>query len=138
MTYPTETSDHFGGIEWQTITTADDLADWHCAWGTNDNCGGIFLSALLAEENIHIIAARRDDCIVAGAIANFAADVVGLSNVFVPENEGLIFRRGCVAATSRHFPGVPIVGYEHGHDLTEMLEIGFEEIGPLTVLLRDA
>jgi len=89
---PAESPNHFDGIEWQAIGTSDDLADWRLAWGGDDKHTGIFLPALLDDENIHIIAGRRDGSIVAGAIANFAADVVGISNVFVPENEGLIFR----------------------------------------------
>ena len=133
---PAEPSDHFIGIAWQAVTTSGDLAEWHGAWGGNDNHTGIFLPALLDDENIHIIAARREGRIVAGAIANFAAGVAGISNVFVPEDDGQMYRRGCVAAVSRRFPGVPIVGYEHSYDLTEMLEIGFDEIGPMTVWLR--
>jgi len=87
-----EPSDCVGNIEWQAITTTAALTEWHIAWGGAANHDGVFLPALLDDENIHIIAARRDGLIVAGAIANFAAGVVGISNIFVPEADGRRFR----------------------------------------------
>jgi len=39
-------------------------------------------------------------------------------------------------ATHQLFPGHPVLGYEHGDDLTAALNHGFEPIGPLRVWLH--
>jgi hypothetical protein len=43
---------------------------------------------------------------------------------------------GAVAAISREFPTLPIVGYERGDDLRAAAEAGFEAIGRLRVWLQ--
>lgn len=42
---------------------------------------------------------------------------------------------GAVAAVSAAFPGLPVVGYEHGDALSAALAWGAEPLGPLRVLL---
>jgi hypothetical protein len=40
-----------------------------------------------------------------------------------------------VAAVASAFPGVPVVGYEHGDELRTALDHGAEPLGPLRVWL---
>jgi len=40
-----------------------------------------------------------------------------------------------VAAVANCAPGLPMVGYDSGEDLEIMLELGFEDVGQLRVLL---
>jgi hypothetical protein len=62
--------------------------------------------------------------------------VVGLSNVFVPPDDPKAFWAGCVAMAQERFPDMPMVGYEHGPELTIAREIGFRILQPLKVWTR--
>ena len=124
-------------VIWDVVNTPQELAEWHAAWGRDDAWTGIFLPALLTDQNIAIIAARRDGRIVAGGIANLAAGVVGISNIFVSGEDRKLLKCGVIAEASRHFPGYPLVGYERGDELGEMVSLGFETVGALRVWLRD-
>jgi hypothetical protein len=42
-----------------------------------------------------------------------------------------------VAFATSCFPRTPLVGYEHGEDLTQALRHGFEPAGPLRVWVLD-
>lgn len=124
------------GTSWEVITSIIELSAWELAWGGSSSEMKIFPPMLLADENVVILAAYREGQIVAGAIANRAAGVVGISNVFIPKEEGQTLRRSCVAEAAHCFPGLPLVGYENGEELTEMLTIGFVELGPLSIWLN--
>jgi hypothetical protein len=123
------------GIWWTRVDRAAALTDWEAAWSGEARAehGRIFLPGLLANEDIAVIAAYRDQRIVAGAIANRTADVVGLSNVFVPALDGGRFWAGCVAAAVDAFPHLPLVGYEADRALAMAHALGFQTLGPLRV-----
>lgn len=126
-------------LRWSRIDSATELAAWETAWRgepSDDPYARIFLPALLEDESIVILAAYGDERIVAGAIANRTAQVVGLSNVFVPAQDAQQLRAGCVAAVQEHFPGLPLVGYESGDELAAFRALGFEELGPLRIWAR--
>lgn len=135
---PAETETHPQVVRWEAVSTARELAAWEIARSGEPQGRGIFLPALLADRNVAVLAAYREGRIVAGAVASRAADVVGLSNIFVPEEEGRLLRRGCVAEAALRFPGLPLAGYEAEEELAEMLAVGFEAIGPLSVWLQTA
>ncbi|HEY0607737.1 MAG TPA: hypothetical protein VGD58_32785 [Herpetosiphonaceae bacterium] len=126
-------------VRWSQIESAAELAAWEIAWRgepSDDPYARIFLPALLEEDSIAILAAYRDQQIVAGAIANRTGQVVGLSNVFVPAQDAQQLRAGCVAAVQEHFLGLSLVGYESGADLAAFQALGFEELGPLRIWSR--
>lgn len=131
-------------VHWIKITQADELAAWEKAWRNEpaDTAGPvdnpIMLTPLLANRHIAILAAIQDKQIVAGVIANQSDDVVGLSNIFLPEANEAYFRAACVTEVSKLFPNVAMVGYESGDDLTAMKTLGFEALGPLSIWIRDA
>jgi hypothetical protein len=76
---------------------------------------------------------------VALAIANRSDDgsgpVVGISNTVLLGDDPERYRAGAVAAVRDGFPGLPLVGYEHGEDLAAMSALGFQPLGPLRVWL---
>jgi hypothetical protein len=129
-------------VRWGRVSAPSALADWELAWrgAAGDDQGSeparIFVPPLLADDNVAVIAAYRDDRVVAGIIANRTAAVVGMSNMFVPAGEAEGFRAGCIAAVRDCFPGLPLVGYEGGHDLAEMRALGFDAVGPLRVWVK--
>ncbi|HUZ77447.1 MAG TPA: hypothetical protein VMV93_07700, partial [Chloroflexota bacterium] len=89
------------------LLTEKELRRWELAWGqTPPGCEPIFPAALLANTDIAILALFDGDDIVAGCIANKADGVVGWSNLFGSRPDV------CLAATTKAFPGLPVVGYE--------------------------
>jgi hypothetical protein len=110
------------GLHWTTLREPADLITWEAAWDSlpAENPSTlpprIFLPSLLTDPDIRFIAVYQDRQIVAGAIANRTGDVVGVSNVFVPEADAARCWAGCLATIIDAFPGLPLVGYERGND----------------------
>jgi hypothetical protein len=129
-------------LRWTWIKSAPELAKWETAWSGSQTPDiltqppQLFLPTMLANAEIGFVAAYQGQSLVAGAIANHTNDVVGLSNVFVPENDPVAFWTGCVAMTQERFSDMPIVGYERGRELGIAQEIGFEMLQPLKVWIR--
>jgi hypothetical protein len=123
---------------WEIVRTDLALAEWESAWSeaAGDTVKDrIFLAPLLEHKDVAVVAGFRDRDIVAGAIANRSDGVLGWSNFFAPANEMFDHATASLATIARLFPGLPIVGYEHGDDLRNAYSIGFESIGPLRVWL---
>ena len=131
-------------LRWTWVKGALELAKWERAWGgsqapdTSTRRSRLFLPAMLTNPEIGFVAAYRGQSIVAGAVANHTKDVVGLSNVFVPQDDQVSFYAGCVAMTHERFPDMPVVGYERGLEFAIVQEIGFEILQPLKVWIRQA
>lgn len=109
---------------WTRLASDADLTAWSEV---------AFPPALLRRDDIAFLA-RRDasGAIASGAVANHAAGVVGLTNVF-----GSGASRGGVDAAMHVFPAVPLVGYERGDALAEARAGGFASLGRLRVWLKD-
>jgi hypothetical protein len=122
---------------WKRIESEDALLRWEDAWSQPArSLNRLFLPALLHDADICIMAAYKEDQIVAGAIANRTMEVVGLSNVFTPEQEAEQYWQGLLDAIAAHYPALPIVGYEQDESLTMALRVGFTPIGPLRVWIK--
>jgi len=65
----------------------------------------------------------------AGGVANQAAGVLGLSNIFGS-------RRGLLSAAATLWPDLDMVGYETGNDLKAMEYYGFSARGQLRIWTR--
>ncbi|MEE1753380.1 hypothetical protein PUR26_13155 [Streptomyces sp. SP18CS02] len=118
---------------WQPVATPAELTAWEDAWSGGDDPMDLFPPALLADPATTVLAGRgQDGRIVAGAVLSHSDDVVGVSNLFGPDEEAW---PGCLAAVAALRPGTPVVGYEHGDDLTTALRHGFTATGPLRVWL---
>jgi hypothetical protein len=121
---------------WEVVRGDLALAEWESAWSRSAGDASedkIFLPALLENKDVAVLAGFRDGQIVAGAIANRSDEVVGRSNFFAPASETVDHAAASIASIARVFPGLPIVGYEHGDDLRIAQSIGFESIGPLRI-----
>jgi hypothetical protein len=127
------------GVHWTAVQQPDELEQWERAWTAlpaNQQLTPekrIFLPSLLADRDVVFIAAYREQQIVGGAIGNRTGTVVGLSNQFAPSDEADSFGAGCISMIMNTYPGLAIVGYEHGAELALAKALGFEEIGPLRV-----
>jgi hypothetical protein len=126
-----------GGTDahWAPVVDAETLDKWAMAWGDDDEPLDIWRPEIL-DQDVIVLAGRRDGHVVAGSVVNVAADVVGLSNLFGSDPDVDPWRSS-VAWIAEHLAGRPIVGYESGDDLTAALDHGFEPIGPLRIWTRD-
>jgi hypothetical protein len=123
---------------WRAVRTPDELQAWSAAHGGGDT----FRPALLTDPAVAILGAYDGDTLVTGVIANRSsgdrdAAVVGLSNLFVGATiDPARAWAEAADAVGAHFPGLPIVGYEHGDDLELAHGAGFESTGPLRIWLK--
>ncbi len=121
---------------WEIVRNDLAQAEWESAWSRSAGDTSedrIFLPSLIDDKDIAMVACYRDGHIAAGAIANRSDGVVGWSNFFAPAAEMLDHAVASLATITRVFPGLPIVGYEHGEDLRNAHPLGFESLGPLRV-----
>ncbi|MFE6886968.1 hypothetical protein [Streptomyces sp. NPDC057694] len=120
---------------WDLVRDADTLRAWADAWDDGD--ADLFGPALLDAPDVQVIAARdTQGRVTAGAVLNRGADAVGVSNVFSLGPAPDTAWPSVVDAAHRLYPGLPVVGYEHGDDLTAALRHGFAAIGPLRIWLK--
>jgi len=130
------------GARWQWVRDESELAQWETAWsGVPANMSStkpprLFVPALLSDQDLAFLAAYQDEAIVAGAIANRTENVVGVSNIFAPAAGNDLFWAGCIAMVHDRFPGLPLVGYQHGPELAVAQKVGFERLQGLRVWTR--
>ena len=125
------------GLEWQRVEEASMLRRWETAWSGDEAPTASFLPALLGHPDMVMLSGYASNQLVAGAIINRSASVVGLSNVFSCTAELTQAYAGCLAQVANYFPGMPIVGYETGVALAAAQAQGFRSIGKLIVWLND-
>lgn len=118
--------------DWSCIADPAELESWCAAAQLPE----VLPPGLLQDRSVRVLAAYQDGLLAAGAIANRSDAVVGLSNVFqISRGEPWIWGR-ITTVVAHHFPGLPIVGYEHGSELDAALAAGFSDLGPVRVYLR--
>jgi len=131
------------GARWERVHDASGLAAWEAAWRaardptSEGPAHAVFLPALLQDERIAILAAFLQGSIVAGGIAYQAAGVISVSNTFFLNRAPQGLRVELLAQTVAAFPGLPVVGYEHGDELSTWCALGFEAMGPLRVWRKE-
>lgn len=105
------------GVTWRPARTARHLAAWEAAWsGGDDDLTGLFRPELLAARAATVLAGTTDGGTrtVAGAVVSRGGGAVGISNLFAVDDDLDAAWAGCLAAVARFWPGIPVVGYEHG------------------------
>jgi hypothetical protein len=124
-------------IGWAPIADDAALADWAAAWADDDDApAGFFRPALLQRDDVVLLGWYHDGTLVAGAMLNRSATVVGVSNVFATSRAPDDIWTGLLAAIPPRFPELPIVGYESGDALDVAREHGFTSLGPLRVWIK--
>jgi hypothetical protein len=122
-----------GGPEWMRVVLSGELAKWEDAWRAEGGPKGTFRPELLERASVAVLAAYHSDAVVAGAIFNCGAMVVGISNVFVGPGADLDPWPRCLAIAGELFPDTPVVGYEPGESLLQAEHNGFQTAGSLRV-----
>lgn len=123
---------------WEVVRDADALGEWQCAWRGDDVPSDLFRPELLANDEVAVLAERKEGRIVAGAILTNAAEVVGISNVFTDPARSSMTWLDCVTVADTVFPGATLVGYETGGALAVAATAGFEAAGSLRVWIKEA
>jgi hypothetical protein len=122
------------GLTWRLAKLPDLLRAWAVAWDGGEGNAELFGPGLLADRSVCVISGvAADGRVVAGAVVNRSDAVVGVSNVFGDADAAWPL---VLEAVDRLFPGLPVVGYEHGDDLDAAMRHGFEPIGPLRVWMH--
>jgi hypothetical protein len=122
---------------WEVVDDGAGLAAWELAWPGNDGPPGVFRPELLDRDSVTVLATRRSDRVVAGAVLNCSSRVVGISNFFTHDPHRAASWSGCLALAGSLFPGSIFVGYESDETLVAARSHGFETIGPLRVWIRE-
>jgi hypothetical protein len=121
----------------EQVTTAPALREWQAAWHGDGTPPDVFRPELLDDPSVLVLAFREGDGLYGGAVANHSTGPVGLSNLFAVDGADITaVWSSAVTATAEHFPGRPLVGYEHEEDLAPALAHGFTPLGPLRVWLH--
>ncbi|WP_369431919.1 hypothetical protein [Glycomyces amatae] len=119
-------------LDWRAAEDADALRAWAVAWDGGQGHAGLWRPELLEAPEVSVLSGHgADGRAAAGAVATRRDAVVGVSNVF-----GADAWPGVLDTVHRRFPGLPVVGYEHGGGLAAAERHGFAPIGPLRVWLR--
>jgi hypothetical protein len=119
------------------VTDEAGLIAWERSWAGEESKLAatpqprIFVPRLLADDSIVFVSVQGENGTSGGGILNRGADAVGLSNLFGSKMDW-IYRSPAVVARET-FPGLPLVGYEHGTDLAAAKLAGFEAIGSLRI-----
>ena len=123
-------------LEFTTVDRAA-FAAWEQAWRRGDGPEDVLRASLLDDPAVTLL--RSETTTAASGAALYATgDVIGLSNVFAPEDPVDVAWRGIVAWTAMHRPGATIVGYESGADLAAAWRIGFDPVAALRVWARNS
>jgi hypothetical protein len=122
-------------VEWAPVRDEAGLVAWESAWRGDDGPEGVVVPELLGPDVV-VLAGRRGNQVVAGAIANAGAGVVGVSNVFTCSTPLDDAWASCLRAVNDAFPRLPVVGYEAGEALATARRHGFEPVGRLRVWVR--
>lgn len=124
-------------LDWAVVSDEPGLREWALAWDGGDGQADLFGPALLEDPATFVLAGRSaEGRVTAGAVASRSDDVVGVSNVFELDDSADAAWPGVLSMLHDLFPALPVVGYEHGDDLTAAVRHGFEPIGPLRIWLH--
>lgn len=117
---------------WQRVDRAT-LAAWETAWAGAPPSDPLFRPELLEAPGLTVLAAWRGGEVVAGCVLTAGDAAVGVSNLFVREGRPRTAWQHVLDWIAAHHPGVPVVGYETGDDLTAAVDAGLSPLGPLRV-----
>ena len=117
--------------QWSIIGTEKEFERWTKMTGLENSTP----IGLLENQEVRIFYRDGPDGF-AGFIANVAADVVGISNVFSSGVDNVDLWRAIPQVVSAEFPGLPLVGYEEGDSLTAAHSSGWRPVGPLRVWIK--
>ena len=125
------------GPHWDVVRDAEGFAAWEQAWRGDDGPSDVLRPDLLEDDRVLVLAARAGAHVVAGAVLNRSAEVVGVSNFFADEGRRDSAWAGCLACIGALMPGTVLVGYERDEVRRHHADVdAVETVGPLRVWMR--
>jgi hypothetical protein len=118
--------------DWTQVTEPDELDTWEQARRGNDGPARLFKPTLLSD-GIAVLGRKRGGRFIAGGIVNRCERAAGVSNVLTAVGDPLQTWSALAENAWALFPGLPLVGYEGGEDLTDARISGFATVGGLRV-----
>lgn len=126
-------------LDWQVVSTAEELGGWELDWAAPDRSAGIFRHELLQHSNVAVWACRTGDATCGGAIVNIDAGLAGLSNFWVRSDVSPAeVLESLLARTTTTYPGANLCTYASGQEGSLLKELGFSEVGPLRIWIKPA
>lgn len=122
---------------WELVRDRVAFAAWVQAWADDEGPLDVLRPEVLDNDAVRVVAARRHDRVVAGAVLNHNAGVLGISNFFADVGVAPARWAECIAFAETLFPGSRLVGYESGDALATALAQGFETVGSLRVWVHE-
>jgi hypothetical protein len=123
-------------LDYQLVNDINQLKQWETAWdGALSNSP--FGYSVRKHPSILFVAIYQDNQILAGSIINKSAGAVGLTNVFWPVDDPAPYWLTCLAAAETFGAGLPVLSYVNNTSLELAKSIGFRELGPLSVWVRE-
>src|SRR5581483_3035639 len=128
---------------WRRVESDGELHKWEAAWGQKPHDwplgDRVFPPSLLDDPDItfvYVTPVGEPTVIEGGLVANVAAGVIGITNVFTAsrpagstiDTEALLAE--CLAALTELRPGRPLVSYATERDLVPLITLGFHPLGP--------
>jgi hypothetical protein len=123
---------------WVVIETREQLEEWESMWGASPDEPAFFQPALLANPALAVLARYEGGAIVAGAVANRSATVIGISNLFDARGDLEAAWLDAAGVAQARWGPMPLVGYHSGAALEAAHRAGFSSIGELAVWLKPA
>ena len=122
---------------WSVVRDPATLRAWAAAWDDGAGHANLFRPELLDDPATLVLAGHLPDGgVAAGAVVTRGAHALGISNVFASDGGPDAAWPVILDAARGLFPTLPLLGYEHGPDLTAALRHGFAPLGPLRVWRR--
>ena len=122
--------------DWTQITEPDGLDIWERAWCRGDGPRGLFMPKLLSE-GIVPVGRVKHDRVMAGGVVSRCQHAAGVSNAFTAAGDPSQTWSALAQCARALFPGLPLIGYERGEDLTHAQSNGFSTAGGLRVWHAD-
>lgn len=113
-------------LDWREVRSAAELDQWSSGHDLD-----IFGPALLDIGDLRFFHSGPGSG--AGFALNRVGRVVGVSNIFVGQEDPIVVWSDLVAVAARTNPGMDLAGYELGEDLRSAAAVGFIQTGPLQV-----
>lgn len=122
--------------DWVQITDPDGFGRWEEAWCRPAGPRHILLPELLSKGAV-VLGRIEEDRVIAGGIVSGNARVIGLSNVFTRVGDESETWSAVARCGREAFPGLPLVSYERGEELTSAQGGGFQTVGALRVWMTN-
>lgn len=123
-------------LRYEIVRSEDALAQWRCAWDSDEKTGiQIFSAELLHNPRVFFVAGYDYQQIISGCFVNRTGNVLGISNFFSPEKDSVYWSE-IISFIFDTKGRLDIACYERTDLVKDLQSLGFESVGDLIVWLK--